>query len=76
MIPEQFTQQLAEIEAMLTRSRATTSAVQTKLATRAPHPALSNSRVAPDRVDAPLPCATRPDPFVEQVARRWRVGAR
>lgn len=70
MIPDQFTQQFAEIEALLARSRATTAAVAAQRATRTAQAPYCATRIAPRRVDPPAPPPRPRDRFIDQVAQR------
>ena len=73
MIPDQFAQQTAEIEALLKKSRLVTTTIAEKRATRAAQAPSHVPRIALRRVDpAPQPMPQR-DRFMDAIVVRLRT---
>jgi hypothetical protein len=73
VIPDQLARQIAEIEALLARSRATTAAVAAQREARTAQEPYSVTRIAPRRVDpAPLPTPQR-DRLMDAIVVRLRT---
>lgn len=74
MIIDQHKKQIAEIEALLARSRNATGMISEKLAARtAQEPLLGATRIAPRRVDPVPPPAPQRDRFMDAIVVRLRT---